>query len=613
MLTAKIGHVILLSTTYGRYTNMFVRTKTSPNSPRKAIQVVENYRDSPTGRVRQRIVEHIGIASDQHEETKLKAIGEEYIAKAIMEQHQSSPQLTLLEPPSHTELLSNIQQKKRGRPKQKLLQDILPVEQVNLDMLAEEARIVDGVHEVAGKLYDALNYHKLLKNKKYNTILKDLVLSRISRPQSKMATCKALERYYMREHDLDAIYRTMDHLYDKIDDMRILTFEATRRLLPATVDLILFDVTTLHFESTEVDELRKFGFSKNFRFNTTQVTLALATNSDGLPIGYELFEGNKAEVNTLIEVIDSWRGKFNIGEVCFIGDRAMFSGPNLAALDARGYKYIVAAKLKALPEVMRNKILDESYYRSTEVCGELTWASQFRYEEADLSSINGASRIKAYQELITENQKRKLVVSYSSKRAKCDRKNRETVLAKIAKQLDRSSNSSKLISNSAIKKYTSSRGSSESYIDYEKVEEDGLWDGIHGVITNVDDGMTIGSILTQYRRLVKIEECFRVQKHSLKMRPIYHFKPERIMAHIAICYMAFTVVKQLEYRVRLTKKLSIDSIIEELNSVQSSIYVHKVTKDRYRMPGCFSNAARKIYSAIGVKRNLEPTSILHDT
>ena len=211
---------------------MFVRTKTTPNSPRKSIQVVQNYRDSLTGRVKQKILQHIGIASDQHEETKLKAIGEEYIAKLIIQQSQPSPQLTLLEPTSQTEILSNIQQKKLGRPKQKLLQDILPVNQVNLNMLTEEARTVDGVHEVAGKIYDALNYHKLLKNKKYNTILKDLVLSRISRPQSKMATCKALERYYMREHDLDAIYRTMDHLYDKIDDMRILTFEATSMLCP---------------------------------------------------------------------------------------------------------------------------------------------------------------------------------------------------------------------------------------------------------------------------------------------------------------------------------------------------------------------------------------------
>ena len=87
------------------------------------------------------------------------------------------------------------------------------------------------------------------------------------------------------------------------------------------------------------------------------------------------------------------------------------------------------------------------------------------------------------------------------------------------------------------------------------------------------------------------------------MRPIYHFKPERIQAHIAVCYMAFSVLRQLEYRIKLQKKLSPALIIEELNSVQSSIFVHKVTKDRYRIPGNFSHEARKIYQAIGVTRD----------
>jgi len=85
----------------------------------------------------------------------------------------------------------------------------------------------------------------------------------------------------------------------------------------------LFDVTTLYLETTDTDELRQFGYSKDCRFNTTQVVLALATNEDGLPIGYELFEGNKAEVKTLITAIEHWKTLFNVGNVCFIGDRAM--------------------------------------------------------------------------------------------------------------------------------------------------------------------------------------------------------------------------------------------------------------------------------------------------
>ena len=99
----------------------------------------------------------------------------------------------------------------------------------------------------------------------------------------------------------------MDKLYEQIDEVKKHTFEQTQSLFPEKVDLVLFDVTTLYFETTETDDLRKFGYSKDCKFNTTQVVLALATNQDGLPIGYELFEGNKAEVTTLAAAIESWK------------------------------------------------------------------------------------------------------------------------------------------------------------------------------------------------------------------------------------------------------------------------------------------------------------------
>ncbi len=185
-------------------------------------------------------------------------------------------------------------------------------------MVEEEARVIDGVHEVAGHLYDFLGFDKLLNTNRYNEILRDLVLCRIAHPRSKHATSKILQRYYDKEHDLDAIYRTMDHVYEHISDIKTAVFTSTSNLFSNKVDLLLFDVTTLYFESVDTDELRAFGYSKDFRFNTTQVVLALATNSDGLTIGYELFEGNKAEVKTLLATIDSWQGLFAIDKVCFL-------------------------------------------------------------------------------------------------------------------------------------------------------------------------------------------------------------------------------------------------------------------------------------------------------
>ncbi|HEY4832796.1 MAG TPA: IS1634 family transposase [Waddliaceae bacterium] len=593
---------------------MFVRTKTTPNSPRKSIQIVENSRDPKTGKVKQKILRYVGIAMDDSEEEKLKQLALEFMTKMQMKAYAQSSQLSFSHP-TENETKEGIEKKKAGRKNKKRIEDVLPVDQVTLDMIIEESRIIDGVHEVAGHIYDQVNYNQVLRNNKYSHILKDLVLCRISNPSSKLATSKALNRYYMKEHDLDTIYRTMDHVFEKIDKIQRITFHATASLIPQEVELVLFDVTTLHFESTQIDELRRFGYSKNFRFNTTQVVLALATTSEGLPIGYELFEGNKAEVKTLIEAIDSWKEKFNIKKVCFIGDRAMFSEPNLKALESRGYQYIIAAKLRALPKIMHDKIMDAHNYSTAMIENDFGWVGSFIYDEKDITILQERgvkpSSIKKYQECIENHKNRKFVVSYVGERASYDRKKRGILLEKIEKQLDKSNNSAKLISNSALKKFTSSQGKSNTYIDHEKIQEDEMWDGFHGVITNIsDDAVTLSNILSQYRKLVKIEDCFRVNKSTLKMRPIYHFKPERIRAHVAICYMAFAVIRQLEYRVKLVKKISLPSIIEELNSVQSSIYVHKVTKDRYRVPGNFSNEARKIYQAINLKRELDAQPLL---
>jgi transposase len=582
---------------------MFVRTKTTPNSPRKSVQVVENERDPKTGKVKQRILRHVGIAFDKEEEEKLKQLALELVAKIEMDRRKNSPQLQFFDTPTKEEIKESILKKTLGRKPKKRIEEIMPINEVSLDMVKEESRIIDGVHEVIGHLYDFLGFSNLLKKNRHNKILKDLTLSRIAQPRSKHATSKILRRYYDKEHDLDAIYRTMDQVYKQIPTIKKAVFTSTSNLLSNKVDLLLFDVTTLHFESVESDELRRFGYSKNFRFNTTQVVLALATDTDGLPVGYELFEGNKAEVKTLLAAIDSWKELFAIDKVCFIGDRAMFSEDNLAALETRGYHYIVAAKLRNTHELMIRKIQTRNLYQSYATAGDSGLVGEFKYEYGDIEpakSLTAQSRLK-YKKLVEQNKNRRIIVSRSISRAKHDKQKREIMLDKISKQLSRSNDCKKLVSNSGIKKYTSGTGKTTMHIDEEKVVQDELWDGIHGIITNIESSQPL-EILQRYKALVKIEECFRINKTTLKMRPIYHYKVERIQAHIAICYMAFALIRQLEYRTKLIKKLSVDSMIEELCSVQSTIYVHKNTNDRYRVPGKFSNEARKIYSALGVHR-----------
>ena len=559
---------------------MYIRVNKTPNSPRKSIQIVESIRQGD--KVRQRIIRYVGIATDDAEEQKLKDFANEIIAKITAQRAKESSQLSLFDL-SESDVLRHAK-KKLGRRTKKKIEDILPPAQVTLDDIIEEKRITEGVHDIGGAMFDEL-YSTLFKGQRTYQLLRDVVLSRLVYPCSKRRTQQKLAKHFDKAHSLERIYWMMDQVFPKIDLIKQMTFNKTKSLFPEKVDLILFDVTTLYFESVEVDELRKYGYSKDHRFNTTQVVLALATNQDGLPVGYELFEGNKAEVSTLSAAIQSWKKLFKIDSVCFVGDRAMFSKNNIALLESLNYHYIIAAKLKSLPETLKNQILNETCYQPTLLNNEFTWVGEFEYEG------------------------QRLITSYKSRRAIKDAKDRQRVLDKLNKVIGKKGNPKKLITNQGVKQFVTVDDTATASMDEHKIDQAAQWDGLHGIITNIRAD-SANSLIARYAKLWVIEESFRVNKHTLEMRPIFHWAPQRIHAHIAICYMTFSVLRHLQYRINLTQKISIDTILDELMNVEASIYIQKKTKDRYRVPGCYSNEARKIYKAFELERSIDATVYL---
>lgn len=558
---------------------MYIRVTSTRNSPRKSVKVVESIREG--FKVKQVMVLHVGIASNESEIEKLKQIGQEFIAQEQLRREKNSPQSLLLDTETMEQRLDtikkNIKIKKGGRKQTVKLVDVTAEDQVSLSDLVEEKRIIEGFHDIAGHVYDSIGYQTLLKREKDNNLLKDLVLMRLAGPVSKLRSQQILEIRFSKKHDLDFIYRAMDKLCLKIDELKKKTFHQTQKIIPDTIDVLFFDCTTLYFESVETDEIRQFGYSKDHRFNTTQIVLALATNSDGLPIGYELFEGNKAEVKTLLACLNSWKKIFNIQSVCFVADRAMMSDDNLKALEQENHHYVVAAKLRALPEKLTSEILSEKNYQAQMINEDFGWVSEFNYKE------------------------RRLIVSYKTARASRNLYQRNQIIQKLKKRMGETGDTKKLITNQGVKKYTRSENS-KTIIDQDKIEKDAAWDGLHGIITNIPEEQA-PTILAKYARLWKIEESFRINKHTLSMRPIYHSKPGRIKAHIALCFMAFSVLRHMEYRVKLTQKISLEAMLDELTHVQASFYRHVPTGKVYRMPGKFSQNASKIYKAFQIKRN----------
>ena len=183
------------------------------------------------------------------------------------------------------------------------------------------------------------------------------------------------------------------------------------------------------------------------------------------------------------------------------------------------------------------------------------------------------------------------------------------LIQKVKKTIGKKDNPKKLITNQGVKKFVTVNDDATVALDENKIEDAAQWDGLHGIITNIREDSP-ASLIARYAKLWVIEESFRVNKHTLEMRPIFHWSPNRIHAHIAICYMTFSVLRHMQYRINLTQKISIDTILDELMNVQASIYTHKKTKDRYRVPGSYSNNARKIYKAFDLERSLDATIYL---
>jgi transposase len=376
-------------------------------------------------------------------------------------------------------------------------------------------------------------------------------------------------------------------MMDEIDDAAIeklndLTYGHTKRLFPEPIDVLFFDCTTLYFESFIEDEFKRNGYSKDLKFNQPQVLLALMATKEGLPVGYQAFPGDTYEGRTVIPILQRLRERYAIDRVIFVADAAMFSKDNLTALEAleeNRVEYIVGSRIHNLPKKLKAQVVDETNYHEVEPGWRI---GRFAYKG------------------------RTLLVSWSEARARKDARDRDQAIARAKKKLEKHKNPKEYLSGYGAKKYLSVSPGATIALNESKIEEDRRWDGLHGVITSAK-GLSEKDIVAQYHQLWFVEESFRITKHDLKTRPIFHWKPERVRAHIAICYIAYALVRYLEHRVRLQYVSRSPEVIRQtLIRVQTSILYDKQKKLRYALPSRMSQDAKKIYQFMGIPASAVP-------
>ena len=229
-------------------------------------------------------------------------------------------------------------------------------------------------------------------------------------------------------------------------------------------------------------------------------------------------------------VLEHFQEKFELSKPIVIADAGLLSKDNIGKLKEKGYQYILGARLKNEAEALKKNII-----------------------ELDLSD-------KQTSELTRADSSR-LIVSYSSKRAKSDESNRERGLKRLEKNLRAGKLTKSQINNRGYNKYLKLTGEIAIEINYEKFYADCKWDGLKGYITNTD--LSHKEIIDNYNQLWQIEKAFRISKTDLRIRPVYHRLQDRIETHICISFVAYTIYKELERILYLkAPEISIKKAIE---------------------------------------------------
>ncbi len=419
-----------------------------------------------------------------------------------------------------------------------------------------------GLDLLLGGIFDGIGFNKI-----DDSLFRYLVYYRLVYPYSKLKTTEFLMRYHGLNWSEDSVYRYMDKLHGKQkEEIQAISFQHTLKILGGSIKLVFYDVTTLYFEIDLEDELRKTGFSKDGKAQHPQIVLGLLVSENGYPLAYDIFEGNKFEGHTMLPVIESFKAKYEIENLVIVADAGLLSKSNVDALEKSNCEFIIGARLKNESNEIRNQILN------------------LEFNDNDSHVI--------------ENGSLRLVVSYSSKRARKDEYNRKKGLRRLEKLIKSKKLTKASLNNRGYNKFLSMSGEVTVTLNEEKIQEDQKWDGLKGYLTNSNLSPT--QIITNYGELWKIEKAFRIAKNELKLRPVFHRLQRRIEAHICITFASYKVYKELERQLReKNTQLSPRKAIEIAMSIIEIQIVTPTTKEKIKKLIVHSEEQKQLIDLFG--------------
>lgn len=383
------------------------------------------------------------------------------------------------------------------------------------------------------------------------------VVSRLNNPCSKYRLFQTQEKYHgTKPMDLQHLYRALNHLSHFKDQIEEYLFKKRQALSLIKVDLVLYDVTTIYFESVKADDLRNFGYSKDCKFGEVQIVLGMLVTTDGQPIACDVYNGNTFESKTLEKALNNLRKRFEIRQVIIVADRGINAKLNLKKIKDAGFDYLIGCRLRGMKKSVKESVLSGEYKTIFESENHILKSYQMDYvNKVEEKKDDGSKTIHLLEE--------KLYCFWSSSRAEKDRKDREKFIAKaekLIKQPERKTGARRYVKKSKQTKE----------LDHDKIKEDRQWDGFYAIESSKKK-MPPEEVRSNYHTLWRIEESFRILKTNLEIRPVFHWTEERIIGHVVVCFLAFLLERTLEIElINREKQMSPDRIQTALNSLEFS-------------------------------------------
>lgn len=368
--------------------------------------------------------------------------------------------------------------------------------------------------DALSRAYDALGFDRVAGA---DDVFRQLVLARIIEPTSKADSLRVLAEVGVSGPSYPTLGRRLPG-YATADFAAALAAACAAHAALGPASLVLYDVSTLYFETDTADEFRKPGFSKERRLEP-QITIGLLTDATGFPLMVTAFEGNRGETTTMLPVLRAFMTAHGLADVTVVADAGMVSAGNQEAIEDAGLSFILGAKTPHVPYLV----------------------AQWRREHPDEDIPDGHVFVQPWpatdKQKATGRRDKTIFYVYRADRARRTLRGIDEQVAKAE---------AAVAGKASVKRnrFVQLTGGDKS-VNRELEAKARALAGIKGYVTNLPDP-DAEFVIGAYSQLWRIEKSFRMSKHDLRARPIYHHKRESIEAHLNVVFAALAVTHHVE-------------------------------------------------------------------